>query len=259
MAVTHNTLRATSWLSKPAWLLVAVLGCDTVGSGSLVGQAAVRWSDDGMIAELAETELTETEGAFEVEADHQPVETSTLPSVEAPSNEVDPDDCRGAVKVSTSPGGDMVVCDDVDDRTCEQDMEQLCPVGWGLCSHAQFVERNDGWTYPVNAESVVVGEIYDRAAGGFGHFTLGPFDDPGNLASDIAINCAFGSDRGQQGVTAVGCNERTVQALCCAPSALCGNGVVDSPEEQCDDGNLDDGDGCLSSCALSAPGAGLGC
>lgn len=240
-------------------MLVAVLGCDTVGSGSLVGQAVVRWSDDGVMAELAETEtLDDVEEVVD-----QPVESDT-PTAERVEEhepapvEVDPDDCRGAVKISTSPGGDMVVCDDVDDGTCEQDMEQLCPVGWGLCSHAQFVERNDGWTYPVSAESVVVGEIYDRAAGGFGHFTLGPFDNPGNLGRDIAINCAFGSDRGQHGITAVGCNERTVQALCCAPSALCGNGVVDSPEEQCDDGNQDDSDGCLGSCAQSTA-VGQGC
>ncbi|NVB38299.1 hypothetical protein G6O69_10690 [Pseudenhygromyxa sp. WMMC2535] len=61
----------------------------------------------------------------------------------------------------------------------------------------------------------------------------------------------------------MGCNERHAQALCCAPSPTCGNGVVDSPDEQCDDGNDDDGDACLSSCSWREPGAhgesGRGC
>ncbi|MCA9690759.1 MAG: hypothetical protein KC636_14220 [Myxococcales bacterium] len=36
---------------------------------------------------------------------------------------------------------------------------------------------------------------------------------------------------------------------------VCGDGVVD-PGEACDDGNLDDNDGCLSSCALASCGDG---
>ena len=42
------------------------------------------------------------------------------------------------------------------------------------------------------------------------------------------------------------------------PFALCGNGVLD-PGEQCDDGNLTDGDGCRSNCTFELiPGNGSG-
>jgi hypothetical protein len=45
---------------------------------------------------------------------------------------------NGGVLVATSPGGDMKVCDDPNDATCEKDVEMLCPVGWGLCSRSQI-------------------------------------------------------------------------------------------------------------------------
>ena len=33
----------------------------------------------------------------------------------------------------------------------------------------------------------------------------------------------------------------------------CGNGIVEDPHEECDDGNLENGDGCNSKCATEAP------
>lgn len=168
-------------------------------------------------------------------------------------------ECQGgAVNLSTSPGGDMMVCDDPTNTTCEQDVETLCPVGWQLCSYQQHVERNAGWTYPLTpAGNVVVAEIYCRANGGAGHFTLGTYEAPADLSVDIAQNCHYGSSRDSCTAT-YGCNETQVQALCCLPSASCGNGVVDSPEEQCDDGNQDETDDCLNSCTLRL-GSGGGC
>ncbi len=164
----------------------------------------------------------------------------------------------GAVKLSTSPGGDMVVCDDPVNATCEQDMETLCPVGWQLCSYQQHVARNDGWTYPLTpAGNIVVGEIYCRAGSGAGHFTLGTFESPANLGVDIPQNCHYGSSRPSCTAT-YGCNEKNVQALCCLSSPTCGNGIVDSPEEQCDDGNQDESDACLNSCTFRV-GSGPGC
>ena len=56
-------------------------------------------------------------------------------------------------------------------------------------------------------------------------------------------------------MTQYGCNEQYAMALCCAPTPTCGNGLVDSPEEDCDDGNPDETDDCLSSCAWRIPGA----
>lgn len=160
-------------------------------------------------------------------------------------------ECQGgATMLSTSPGGDMMVCDDPTNSTCEQDVETLCPVGWQLCSYQQHAERNAGWSYPLYpAGNVVVAEIYCRSDSGAGHFTLGTINSPDDLGVDIPMNCHYGSSR-ESCTSNYGCNETAVQALCCLPSPSCGNGVIDSPEEQCDDGNQDETDDCLNSCTF---------
>jgi cysteine-rich repeat protein len=173
-------------------------------------------------------------------------------------NDVDDDICanactlnvitcsNGAVNLATSPNSDMVVCDDPNDSTCEQDGETLCPVGWGLCSREQFINRNTDWNYA--APTTVVGEIFCRGGGGAGHYTIF-----GSLTIDHAFNCSFGSSR-DSCPSNYGCNELGVNVLCCAPTPSCGNGMVDSVEEQCDDGNQAENDACLNSCALRHPG-----
>jgi cysteine-rich repeat protein len=155
--------------------------------------------------------------------------------------------------MSISPGSDMIVCDDPNNLTCEQDLETLCPPGWGLCSYQQFVARNAGWNYAVDNQTVVVAEIYCRGGSGAGHFTLGPYGNPGTLATDIPLNCGYGSSRASC-PSGFGCNELQVQALCCAPTPSCGNGIVDDMEEQCDDGNQNEDDVCLNSCTNRSPG-----
>ena len=160
---------------------------------------------------------------------------------------------NGSVQMSISPGGDMIVCDDPNNQTCEEDMEDLCPANWGLCSYQQFVNRNANWNYAVG-QTIVVAEIYCRGGGGAGHFTLGPYDNPGTLATDIPMNCGFGSSRPDSCPSNYGCNELTVQALCCAPTGTCGNGMVNGPEEQCDDGNQNETDSCLNNCTNRSPG-----
>ncbi|WP_157595322.1 DUF4215 domain-containing protein [Plesiocystis pacifica] len=160
--------------------------------------------------------------------------------------------CQGVGEnLGQSPNNDMVVCDDPNDQTCEQDMAQLCPAGWGLCSRPQYVARNDGWTYSLTAK-IVVGDAYCRGGGGAGHFTIGTYEDPPDLGTDISMNCHYGSSR-PSCQASYGCNEQNVEALCCAPTPTCGNGMVDSPEEQCDDGNADDADDCLSNCSWRVP------
>jgi cysteine-rich repeat protein len=48
--------------------------------------------------------------------------------------------------------------------------------------------------------------------------------------------------------------------MCCSANPLCGNGVVDSVEENCDDGNSNDGDSCLNVCDNRQPsGSGTNC
>jgi cysteine-rich repeat protein len=159
----------------------------------------------------------------------------------------------GSVQMSISPGGNMVVCDDPNNATCEENMETLCPPGWGLCSYQQFINRNANWNYVVNNQTIVVAEIYCRGGGGAGHFTLGPYNNPGTLSTDIPLNCGYGSSRPNSCPANYGCNELTVQALCCAPTGTCGNGMVEGVEEACDDGNQVETDACLNNCTLRSP------
>ncbi|MCB9753949.1 MAG: DUF4215 domain-containing protein [Myxococcales bacterium] len=168
--------------------------------------------------------------------------------------ELNPAMCQmGATLLSTSPGGDAVVCDDPNNATCEQNMAQLCPSGWHLCSRLEHHNRNNSWNFPVgNNPNVVVGEIYCRAGSGAGHYTLGPYDGISNLNQDAPLNCGYGSSRATC-VTNYGCNETHVRALCCAPNPNCGNGQVDAPEEECDDGNNIETDECLNNCSWRRP------
>jgi len=38
-------------------------------------------------------------------------------------------------------------------------------------------------------------------------------------------------------------------------AALCGNGAINAPEEECDDGNLIETDNCLNNCSFRNPSA----
>jgi hypothetical protein len=167
--------------------------------------------------------------------------------------------CRnGAVQKSLSPGGDMMICKDQGNATCEQDFATLCPMGWRLCTYKQHDNRRSGWVYALDqgAQSVALGEISCRGVGGnsgAGHFTIPDSNNqPRNVGDKTAFNCYFGSSRASC-VTGYGCNEQFAAALCCAPTKACGNGIVDDVEEDCDDGNNDDTDACLSNCMWRVP------
>lgn len=169
----------------------------------------------------------------------------------------------GYTTLSVSPGGTMMQCDDPTNATCEQDLENSCPPTWGLCSRLQHINRNAGWNVPVGGGNVAVGEISCRGVfGGAGHYSLGPYDGVTNLQNDPPLNCGYGSSRSSC-QSPYGCNETQVSAVCCAPTPTCGNGVVDSVEEECDDGNTNDDDDCLNSCSWRVPTAhgvnGIGC
>ena len=178
-------------------------------------------------------------------------------------DDVDDDECandctlppalcqNGSLQLGVAPGGAMMVCDDPNDATCEQDLEQLCPPTWHLCTYTEYNARNDGWNYPVGGGTIVVGEIYCRQNSGAGHFTLGG-GNVTNLGQDTGMDCYHGSSR-DSCPSNYGCNEQQDQALCCAPSPSCGDGQVNDPEEQCDDGNMDESDECLNSCAWRVP------
>lgn len=162
--------------------------------------------------------------------------------------------CRGGAEtVSFSPGRDMVVCDMPDDSVCEENFETLCPTNWQLCTPAQHQARNEGWTFAVghDVSETVLGEIACRSFGA-GHYTISTGHDFTTLGDDGNVNCQFGSSR-DSCTAGYGCGEQAALALCCAPTASCGNGIVDSVEEQCDDGNADETDACLTNCAWRKP------
>ncbi len=174
----------------------------------------------------------------------------------------EPEGCQGGADMTAvSPGGDMVLCDDPADITCEQDFGTLCPVDWHLCSPEEYNSRNDGWLEPLPATQAL-GTIYCRSGdSGAGHYTL-TYAGIGTLGEDEALNCGYGSSRATC-ETGYGCNETTSLALCCAPNPSCGNGIVDSVEELCDDANDDETDACLSNCTWRNPTSnglgGIGC
>ncbi len=53
----------------------------------------------------------------------------------------------------------------------------------------------------------------------------------------------------------VGCDDPPPEQM--APEVVCGDGVINTNDEQCDDGNLDPGDGCGPTCALEHCGDGV--
>lgn len=151
-------------------------------------------------------------------------------------------ECSGnAVEITTDPDLDMVVCSDP--NVCEQDYASICPAGWNLCTHAQYVQRNDNWNYQLPGNQVLLAAIRCRMSGGAGHYSRAF----GWLSDDYQDNCQYGSSR-PQCQTGYGCNDKGSWALCCRPTPSCGDGVVNSAEEECDDGNQSNDDDCFNNC-----------
>ncbi|MFH1531665.1 MAG: hypothetical protein ABIK09_13145 [Pseudomonadota bacterium] len=159
----------------------------------------------------------------------------------------------GANVISLAPSGTAVLCDDPTDATCEQDFGTLCPTDWHLCGREEFNNRNSGWTQSYSPAHRGLGTIHCRSGSGAGHFTFTYDVGITTFGQDAAMNCGFGSSA-PSCPASYGCNEKQHWALCCAPAPTCGNGVVDSVEETCDDGNDNETDACLSNCVLRAPG-----
>merc|ERR1712013_77314 len=143
----------------------------------------------------------------------------------------------------------MVLCDDPTDSTCEEDLETICPVGFHLCTALEFNALNDNWDFKINEKQKPVGEIFCRARGGAGHFSLKPTHrNLIHLSSDTEENHTHGSSR-PACTSSYGCNEKWLSALCCS-NPTCGDGVVQAPLEECDDANSSNDDDCLNSCSF---------
>jgi len=151
-------------------------------------------------------------------------------------------ECRnGATLLSWTDDNDMALCKDQTGQTCEQDFGTLCPEGWHLCTPSEHHARNDGWN-PGDYPRPALGLIRCRGGNnGAGHYMVQ------DVTQDAAANCHWGSSLPFCPAN-YGCNERQATALCCAPLPSCGNGVVDDPQEQCDDGNDVEDDACFSVC-----------
>ena len=155
----------------------------------------------------------------------------------------------------------MVLCDDPEDKTCEMDMQELCPSGFHLCTHLEFWTLNDNWKGELNATSIYhkgrpIGEIYCRENGGTaGQFTLGESfytHSHSKLSFDTKKNNWFASSRPSCNAyeNDYGCDQKGAIALCCSHNPKCGNGLVEAPMEECDDGNNNNEDQCLNSCTF---------
>ena len=149
-----------------------------------------------------------------------------------------------ATVVSVAPGNRAVLCQRPE--ICEQDFALLCPKDWHLCSADEFNARNTAWNY--TPTKLTLGSIRCRQGTGAGQYGF-----KSTMSLDHVDNCLYSSSHPQCAGN-FGCDEKNNYALCCAPLAKCGDGVLD-PEEQCDDGNLSDSDQCLRNCLKKhAPG-----
>lgn len=155
-----------------------------------------------------------------------------------------------SLAIADDPIGGMAICADADQSVCEEDFAQLCAPGWHLCSALEHQEKREGWAVDLQGHRAL-GVIRCRAAGGAGHYTVATID------ADASDNCQIGSSRAEC-PSAFGCNETLDYALCCAAIPTCGNGVVDGPLEECDDGNAFEADACSNVCA-STTGTGPHC
>lgn len=158
-----------------------------------------------------------------------------------------------AEKISLAPSNRAILCQRP--NICEMDLAILCPKNWHLCGSTEFNARNDGWNY-YNSVSAL-GVIRCRENETAGQFTVpANFKPPINMGSFRLDNCATTSSRPQCANAQLGCDEKGRYALCCAPLLSCGNGKIDHPEEECDDGNLMENDDCLKNCILSSSNGG---
>ena len=146
----------------------------------------------------------------------------------------------------------MVLCDDLEDKTCERDMQMLCPSGFHLCTHLEFWALNDNWEGNFNASERPIGEIYcGQDSWSAGHFTL-MYQDESELSFDYPRNSSYSSSRPScsKFLNNIDCNHKEAIALCCSRNPGCGDGVVEAPLEECDDGNTNNEDQCLNSCVF---------
>merc|ERR1711936_705740 len=176
-------------------------------------------------------------------------------------------DCRnGASRISVAPSvaglsSKMLLCDEAANTVCEKDFASLCPIGFHLCSHVEFNALNDNWDYEWNPfgsssdDKRPLGEIYCRGKSPSGN-KAGQFTMQSALMShDQRMYCNYGSSRPgcNEYEHTSACNQKEATALCCSENPSCGNGIVEPPLEECDDGNSNDDDTCLSTCTWRFP------
>jgi cysteine-rich repeat protein len=154
-----------------------------------------------------------------------------------------------ATMISLAPSNRAALCSRAE--VCEQDYLMLCPKSWHLCSATEFNARNTNWNF--SPTKISLGAIRCRE-----NDTAGQYGFKSNMTMDHADNCLYSSSRPQCAGN-FGCDDKNNHALCCAPLLTCGNGVVDHPEEQCDDGNKVESDACLNNCILAAAPQAQGC
>jgi len=151
----------------------------------------------------------------------------------------------------------MVLCDDPTDSVCEKDLETICPAGFHLCTPTEFNTLNDNWNFKIDVNQRPLGEINCQGNGQrakAGHFSLkATHGRLISLAVDRYKNNGWWSSRPEcNGLenSSSSCDQKKDSALCCSALSTCGDGVVQAPLEECDDGNKDNKDECFNSCSF---------
>jgi cysteine-rich repeat protein len=79
------------------------------------------------------------------------------------------------------------------------------------------------------------------------------------ISSNLTIQNLPASQNGwTSGLKSVCVDNNHKLIICPTQGPVCGNGVVESPDEDCDDGNTVNGDGCTAACMIEVGGGGGG-
>merc|ERR1719495_1260570 len=121
-------------------------------------------------------------------------------------------ECQGrGEEIDRNPSGQIIVCKDRSQSTCENDFETLCPPTYDLCSVERYNELNNDW----NAQSIepYLGKAYCRSGNASaGHVG---FWGQQSLSTDLSHSYTFGASLPACPHSWWGCNEQQYSALCC--------------------------------------------